>query len=95
MQLAGEHDDEGWADISATTRVTATTIAAVIVLTHNQAPSHEWYNLMTESMYPLRPICINGVTANKCTSNEIAFCKYHMLLMGISCKLRYATTDSL
>jgi hypothetical protein len=41
-------------------------------LTHNQAPSHEWYNHLADSMYPLRPICINGVTATGGEAGKMA-----------------------
>ena len=43
-----------------------------VVLTHNQAPSHEWYNHLADSMYPLRPICINGVTATGGEAGKMA-----------------------
>ena len=34
-----------------------------VVITHNEAPSHEYYNHLAKTMFPLRPICINGVSA--------------------------------
>ena len=34
-----------------------------LVITHNEAPSHEYYNRLAKTMFPLRPVCINGVSA--------------------------------
>ena len=35
----------------------------LLVITHDKAPSHEWYNHLARSMFPLRPVFVNGVTA--------------------------------
>ena len=86
----------GPTSLAATTRATATTIVAVT----RRARQGPFKGPRTRRSAPKKGCKLGPKAASERVPRNLIFalilcCKYHMLLMDISCRLGYVTTDSL